>query len=803
MTRHIKHLTKTSLLLLLLLLTSGIKANVSIAYPIADSMVIQRNMRVPIWGTATVGESIQVSFNNQIKTTTTGANGKWKIVLDSMAAAGPLTMTIKGNNTITVKDLYIGEVWNCAGQSNMDLRLNDYVTNNYNATYADTIKNARNPLLRYIDVRYTSLNKNKGWHAITPSTAGGCSTTAYFYGKVLQKHLGCAVGLLVTAVGGTYLERWFDPTTLAANPGMVLPTGFTTPGDMYNSFVAPVIPFAIKGTICMLGEQNAGDSLTAPLYGKRFEMLIKGWRSAWGQGDFPFYYGQLTMYNPPAAVDTIGLYLKVREGQRCAQKVANTGMTVNVDLSSSQWHFANKYEAGRRLALQSLSRTYGLTGFENSGPVYNTFGIQGSKMRVLFDHAGSGLKTNDGNAPTCFYIAGPDKVWYSATATVDSNKVVLSNASVTNPIKVCYGFGKTPKSNLFNNDNLPASEFMSDNIAWEGKKINQTLSFTEVLTIRCGAADFDAGAKSTSGLPINYESSNTAVATVTSKGLIHLTGSGTCKIKAYQTGDSIYRPSIALYLSINVLKGYQTVQFDSIPVQTYGCDDISLNASASSQLPITFTSTNTAVATVLTTSKIHIVGAGSCSIRAAQIGDSYYLGASISRPLVVNKAQLNARPADTIRTANTANPSFRLIYTGFVRNDSVGKLITKPVVSCVADLSSPIGTYPITVSGGNDTNYNFTYGNGTLTIINPMEVKSLSESGISISPNPVRNEMSINMKLLEQEEFSIINMQGSTIYTQTLNNDNSVIDISFLNPGIYMVRISDNQKVAIQKIIKL
>ena len=561
--------------------------------------------------------------------------------------------------------------------------------------------------------------------------------------------------------------------------------------------------FVIKGTICMLGEQNAGDSLTAPLYGKRFEMLIKGWRAVWGQGDFPFYYGQITMYNPPAAVDTVGLYLKIREGQRCAQKVINTGMTVNVDLSSSQWHFANKYEAGRRLALQALSKTYGLTGFENSGPEFNTFGIQGSKMRVLFDHAGSGLKTNDGNAPTCFYIAGPDKIWYSATATIDSNKVVLSNASVTNPVKVCYGFGKTPKSNLFNNDNLPASEFMSDNIAWQGKKINQTLSFTEVLTIRCGAADFDAGAKSSSGLPITYESSNTAVATVTSKGLIHLTGSGTCKIKAYQAGDSIYRQSIALYLSMNVLKGYQTVQFDSIPIQTYGCDDVSLNASASSGLPITFSSTNTAVATVLTTGKIHIVGAGSSSIRAAQNGDIFYLGASISRPLVVNKAQLNARPADTIRTANTANPVFRIIYTGFVKNDSVGKLTVKPQASCTADISSLPGTYPITITGGSDTNYSFIYGNGTLTIINPMEVKSLSESGISISPNPVRNKMSINMMLLQQEEFSIINMQGSIIYTHTLNNDKSVIDISFLNPGIYLVRISDNQKVAIQKIIKL
>ncbi|MEI7502929.1 MAG: sialate O-acetylesterase [Paludibacter sp.] len=697
----------------------------------------------------------------------------------------------------------MGEVWNCAGQSNMDLRLNDYVYNSYNVTYADTIKAARNPLLRYIDVRYTSMSKNMGWHAITPTTAGGCSTTAYFYGKVLQKRLGCAVGLLVTAVGGTYIERWFDPATLAANPGMVLPSGFTTPGDMYNSFVAPVIPFAIKGTISMLGEQNSGDSITAALYGTRFEMLIKGWRAAWGQGDFPFYYGQITMYNPPGAVDTLSPIIKVREGQRCAQKVVNTGMTVNVDLSSSQWHFANKYEAGRRLALQALSKTYGLTGFENSGPEFNSIGIQGSKVRVLFDHAGSGLKTNDGAAPTCFYIAGPDKIWYSATALIDSNKVVLSNASVTNPVKVCYGFGKSPKSNLFNNDNLPASEFMSDNIAWQGNKINQTLSFTEVLSIRCGASDFDAGAKSTSGLPITYSSSNPAVATVTSKGLVHLTGSGTCKIRAFQPGDSIYRPSISLNLSMNVLKGYQIVQFDSIPVQTYGGDDISLSSSTNSGLPIIYTSTNTAVATVQPTGKIHIVSAGSSSIRAAQNGDIFYLGASISRPLLVNKAQLNVHPADTIRTTNAVNPPFRLIYTGFVRNDSVSKLITKPVASCLADLSSPEGTYPISVSAGSDLNYNFVYQNGTLTIVNPSAVESIEATNVYLYPNPTKNTLSVSVNGTEEKELTVLNLQGSSLYHQNLTTNDSKIDIGFLMPGIYFIKISNHQNVVLKKIIKL
>ena len=181
----------------------------------------------------------------------------------------------------------------------------------------------------------------------------------------------------------------------------------------------------------------------------------------------------------------------------------------------------------------------------------------------------------------------------------------------------------------------------------------------------------------------------------------------------------------------------------------------------------------------------------------------FYLGSSISRPLVVNKAQLNVRPADTTRIANTPNPTFKLIYNGFVRNDSVGNLVTLPTATCTANESSLPGTYPITVSGGSDVNYNFMYGSGTLTVTNPMEVRSVSEAGISISPNPVSNKMYISMNMTGHEEFSIMNMQGNTIYTQNLNSDKSVIDISCLRPGIYIIKFSDNQQVAIQKIIKL
>ncbi|MDD3320066.1 MAG: sialate O-acetylesterase [Paludibacter sp.] len=693
---------------------TSVNSTTSITYPIANSMVLQRNMQVPIWGTATVGETVQVTFNNQVKSTQAGNDGKWKIFLDPMIAAGPLTMTIKGNNTITVQDVYVGEVWNCGGQSNMDTRLSYY------SNLADTISSANNNLLRYIDVRYTSMNKNVGWHSISPSTAGGCSATAYFYGKELQRKLGCAVGLLVTAVGGTFLEGWLDPATIASNPNMVLPSGFTTPGSQYNEFVAPVIPYAIKGTIFMHGEQNAGDVATAPLYGARFEQMIKGWRDAWGQGDFPFYYGQITMYDAGSSPDTISPMIQVREGQQYVQKMDNVGMTVNIDLTASQWHFPNKYEAGHRLALQALTKTYDYTGFEYSGPVYNTMGIQGKKIRLLFDHAESGISSFDNATLTGFMIEGADNVWYSATTTIDGNCVVLTNSSVTSPKRIFYAYGKSPKGNMSNKDNLPASQFRTDKI--EGDGINQTLSFSDLLLVKCGISDFDPGATTTSGLPITYESTDTNIATITDEGLIHLVGSGNCYIKAYQAGNSTYRPSIELNLRLIVSKAKQEVVFDSIPDQVYGGDDFVVTATASSELPISYSSNNATVATI-SGDTVHIVGAGSCTINAAQYGNSFY---------------------------------------------------------------------------------SYTSQNRTFQVVSAMDVKSVDVVENFVLPNPIRNKLIVKSNnQTEQRDLSIINNQGSVIYNQSLQNNNTTIDVSFLLPGIYYVKVSNSKKVEIQKIIKL
>jgi len=795
------HFHKTGLftflfLLLLLSFRTETKATVTMTYPFTDSMVVQRNQSFPIWGVAASGEAVTVTFNGQTKSVTTPASGKWRVILDPMIENGPLIMTVKGNNTLTFRDVYVGEVWNCAGQSNMDTRLN-YYTN-----LADTIKAARNPKLRYIDVRYSIMGSNKGWHAISPSTAGGCSATAYFFGKEIQKKLGCAVGLLVTAVGGTYVEQWLDPATLAANPNMVLPKGLTTPGDMFNQFIAPVITYGIKGTVCMHGEQNAGDTLTAPLYGARFKMMITAWRKLWGQENSPFYYGQITMFNAKAAPDTLSPIVQVREGQRSALALPYTGMTVNLDLSAGGWHFPNKYEAGRRLSLLALAKDYGQTTLEYSGPVYQKMGIQGSKVKLLFNHTGSGLKTSDNGAPTGFLIAGADNTWYSATATpiVDST-FNISCLSVTAPVKVAYILGKT-SYNLFNKEGLPASQFNTDyQYGMTGK--NQVISLAELSRVSLGIPDFSP-ATTTSGLKINYTSDNLSVATISSQGLVHLTGAGTCKITAYQPGDSTYRSSVSLTQSLTVSKVYQTITFPDISPKTYGDAPFDLQASVvASGLPVTYSLTS-GNAVSISGNMATILKAGSVTIKASQAGNTgYYAATAVSKDLVIGKAPLTVTAIDTLRSVETVNPVFRLKYSEFVASDTEDSLDVKPVVSCTADKSSPIGEYVISATGGVDNNYTFVYVDGKLSVNQASGLNEIS-SNFSVYPVPVRQQMTIDLfEPVNKMTVVIEALNGQKILEKTLQFNSKVnVDCSGLAPGIYILKVYKDSQTVVTRIVK-
>ena len=438
--------------LVLVGLVEPAEADVGVTPPFASHMVLQRDMPNPVWGTASSGERVSVTVGEQTKEATAGPDGTWTVQLDPMVAGGPYAVTIQGNNTVILDDVYVGEVWQAAGQSNMDTRLSFY------PDLAGEIAAADHPMMRYFTVRQPG-NPPTTWEVVSPSTAGDLSAMAYYFGKEVEQSSGMAVGLVVTAVGGTTIASWLDPDTLAANPSITNDDR----GSMWNAWVSPVVGYGIRGTIWIQGEQNC-NSTDAPSYGEVFELLIAGWRDAWGQGQFPFYYGQLSnIHDLQTDPNNTSYVAMVREGQRMALALPGTAMSVNMDIGTAgDWHFPNKPEAGRRLALPARALVYGESALVYSGPLYLYKTIDGNEVTLHFDHVGGGLVSRDGGPLTGFAVAGDSGDWLWGDAEIRGNTVVVSSAAVPNPTRVRYAWGDNPILSLYNEEGLPAASFTTE-----------------------------------------------------------------------------------------------------------------------------------------------------------------------------------------------------------------------------------------------------------------------------------------------------------------------------------------------------
>jgi sialate O-acetylesterase len=428
-------------------------------------MVLQRDKPIALWGKAAAGEMLEIQLLSpssvtpiqvQPKTITTPASGNWKVFLDALPAGGPYLLSIQGQNTVTVKDVMIGEVWQCAGQSNMDTRLSFY------PGYADTIKVANHPQLRFYTIRQPG--ETTRWEVVSPSNAGKLSAMGFFFGREIQKTQNVAVGLVVTAVGGTFLSQWMDPQAIASDP-VLSNNGDATNGDMYQTWVKPVEGYTQRGVVWIQGEQDRKAAL-APLYRDRFQRLIQGWRKIWDQGDFPFYFVQLANYgtasNDPTEESTTSV---IREGQRLALTLPHTAMVVAIDIGAADdLHFPNKREAGLRLALPAQALIYGKSDLVFSGPLYRNKTAAGSKIHLHFSHVGSGLMAKGGDVLKGFAIASASGVFVEADAVIHGDTVTVSHAQVSQPTRVRYAYNSNPTCNLYNKEGLPASPFQTEGV---------------------------------------------------------------------------------------------------------------------------------------------------------------------------------------------------------------------------------------------------------------------------------------------------------------------------------------------------
>ena len=486
------------------------RADVKLPALFSSHMVLQQKQSDRIWGWGNPGEEVTVTIADQTKSTKAGENGKWSVTLDPLKAGGPHTLKIAGKNTITFNDVLVGEVWLCAGQSNMEWPVaasND----------ADLeILSANKPNIRMITVPLVGTQEPRddfkgSWEVCTPETVKGFSAVGYFFGRQLEETLGVPVGLIDVSWGGSAAEAWVKRDILEKDslykplierwegiekaypqakeafekalaerkkakeegkPEPKLPHnpdgemfGNSRPGNIYNGVLKPTIGYGIKGAIWYQGESNAS---RAYQYRDLFPLMIKSWRDEWGVGEFPFYWVQLADFMAEKIDPQDSSWAELREAQTMTLKrLPHTGEAVIIDIGEGQdIHPRNKLDVARRLARWALANDYGVN-VPFQSPTYKAMEKKDGKIVITFDHVGGGLKPFDFQEIQGFTIAGGDKkfVWAKAKL-VGKDKVEVSAEEVSDPASVRYAWADNPKVNLYSQERLPVTPFRTDD--WKG-----------------------------------------------------------------------------------------------------------------------------------------------------------------------------------------------------------------------------------------------------------------------------------------------------------------------------------------------
>jgi sialate O-acetylesterase len=628
-----------------------------------DGMVLQRDREVPVWGWADPNEQISVKLLDKSASATADAQGRWRVTLGPFTAGGPHEMTVSGKKTITLKNVLIGDVWLCSGQSNMDHPL--HLAQNAQVD----LPAANHPQIRLLFInRKISVTPVQDvlplypWQECTPAAARGFSAVAYYFGKHLHEKYKVPIGLIQASWGGTPAETWTSEEALTAHPDfkpvvekmretrenpalhkqyeqalgewqkvvdaadeekkaganwadpaldtqawteMTLPQrlesmqglekldgvvwfrrkidipaawagkklvlalggindadvtflngvqvgttsvadaarvykiaadafkaganvvaikvtdiagpgGFAakpeqmqlsvegdaaatlalagqwqyrissdyrkhsprptppltvvdqnSPTALYNSMIAPLVSYGIRGVIWYQGESN---SYRAYQYRTLFPITIQDWRKRWGQGDFPFLFVQIANYTAPRRNQQESHWAELREAQTMALSLPKTGMAVTIDIGEEKdVHPKNKHDVGGRLALAARAIEYG-ENIVYSGPIFKEQKIEGNKIRLSFNHTGGGLMAKGDDKIKHLSIAGADKKFVWATATIDGDTVIASSPEVPNPVAVRYNWAENPNGNLYNKEGLPASPFRTDD--WPGMTVN-------------------------------------------------------------------------------------------------------------------------------------------------------------------------------------------------------------------------------------------------------------------------------------------------------------------------------------------
>ena len=493
------------------------RANVRLSSLFGDHMVLQQQSGdggVWLWGHADRDEAIEVRLGSASARAMGDEQGTWACQLKGLPpAGGPYEVTITGKNTVTLRDVLVGEVWLCSGQSNMQFVMRGVLNHEAEIAAAD------HPKIRlFVGTEQFSalpLDDPKGeWRVCNPQTVGSFSAVGYFFGRELHQNLHVPVGLIDSSWGGTPAEAWTplealwaspqlrpiveryaqqvawsaaaplkiarydaalaarkDPANawndeadrLPRNPRQAMQIDQNSPGTLYNGMIAPLLPFSLRGVIWYQGESNTE---RAAQYEEILTRLIQSWWQGFGVENFPFYLVQLANFHDREPQPADSTWASLREAQaKTARALRPSGLAVIIDLGEAKnSHPVNKQEVGRRLARLAEARTYGQK-MVDEGPVYAGIKVEGSKVRVSFQPSESPLASRTGDKLQGFAVAGEDHQFAWAEAVIEGSEVVVRSDRVPAPVAVRYAWADNPEVSLYNEAGLPASPFRSDE--WE------------------------------------------------------------------------------------------------------------------------------------------------------------------------------------------------------------------------------------------------------------------------------------------------------------------------------------------------
>lgn len=431
------------------------------ADPFADAMVLQRGMKVPVWGKADPGAKVAVAFAGQVQEAQTDAKGAWRVELAPLeASAENRVMTVSsGTDKVEIKDVLVGEVWICAGQSNMEFPAG--------RVPALAAKDARpaDAGLRLRQMRKmpaaSPQEKIQGtpWLAADPASTQRFSAVGFVFGRKLRQELKVPVGLIEASWGGTRIEAWTPAGAKPAVPSPADNAAHQKPAVLYNGMVHPWAGYAVRGALWYQGESNCIQK-DGMAYADRMAALVSGWRKAFGS-DLAFHFVQIAPFNyttQKVPSDTLPTFWQAQV--KAAREIPGTGMAVTGDVGNwKDIHPVDKVPVGERLARLALSRNYGVKFADDCGPVLKSAKAEGAGVRVAFDHAVSGLAASDDKPLSSFELAGADGVFFEASAVVKDGSVVVSSQKVAKPAQVRFAWRSGVGANLINGERLPAVAF--------------------------------------------------------------------------------------------------------------------------------------------------------------------------------------------------------------------------------------------------------------------------------------------------------------------------------------------------------